>query len=78
MNISGVLVQAYPENTTTICDALCDMQGVEVHACNDDGKIVVTIEQEGDAEMSDTLFSLQNLPGVLSASMVYHQFDDAV
>jgi nitrate reductase NapD len=54
------------------------MEGVEVHASNDDGKIVVTIEQEGNAGMSDMLLSLQNLPGVLAASMVYHQFDDAI
>jgi nitrate reductase NapD len=78
MNISGILVQAYPENIRSVCRALSDMEGVEVHASNDDGKIVVTIEQEGNAGMSDMLLSLQNLPGVLAASMVYHQFDDAI
>lgn len=76
MNISGILVQAYPENITSVCHALVDMEGVEVHASNGDGKIVVTIEQESNAEMSDRLLSLQNIPGVLAASMVYHQFDD--
>lgn len=78
MNISGILVQAYPENLTSVCRALSDMEGVEVHASNDAGKIVVTIEKESNAAMSDMLLSLQNLPGVLAASMVYHQFDDAI
>ena len=78
MNISGILVQAHPENITSVCDALVDMEGVEVHASNEAGKIVVTIEQENNAQMSDMLLSLQNIPGVLAASMVYHQFDDAM
>jgi nitrate reductase NapD len=78
MNISGILVRAYPEKITSVCHALGDLEGVEVHASNEVGKIVVTIEQESNAEMSNMLLSLQNLPGVLSASMVYHQFDDAV
>jgi len=76
MNISGVLVHAYPQKLAAVTRKLDAIDGIEVHASNDEGKIVVTIEKPDDASMSDTLLHLQDVPGVLNASMIYHQLDD--
>jgi nitrate reductase NapD len=76
MNISGVLVHAYPQQVSTVGESLIKMSGVEVHGNNDDGRIVVTVEQDDANQMSDVLTHMQTLPGVLSASMIYHQFED--
>lgn len=76
MNISGVVVKAYPEKIISIEKALATMNGVEVHGNNEDGRIVITVEQEGANSLSDTLVAIQDVPGVLSAAMIYHQFDD--
>lgn len=76
MNISGVLVRAYPEKINSIGEILTKMEGVEVHGNNSDGRIVVTVEQDDANLMSDTLVGMQAIPGVLSASMIYHQFED--
>jgi nitrate reductase NapD len=76
MNISGVLVRAYPEQVTSVGESLVAMQGVEVHGNSDDGRIVVTVEQDDANLMSDVLTNMQTIPGVLAASMVYHQFED--
>ena len=76
MNISGVLVRAYPENISSVGEILTQMEGVEVHGNNSDGRIVVTVEQEDANLMSDVLTGMQDIPGVLSASMIYHQFED--
>jgi nitrate reductase NapD len=76
MNISGVLVKAYPENITTIEEVISQMEGVEVHGNNEDGRIVITVEQESANNISDTLVEIQDVPGVLSAAMIYHQFED--
>ena len=76
MNISGVLVKAYPENITTIEEVISQMEGVEVHGNNEDGRIVITVEQESANNISDTLVQIQDVPGVLSAAMIYHQFED--
>ena len=76
MNISGVLVKAYPEHIVTIEKILTTMNGVEVHGNNEDGRIVVTVEQASAGRISDTLVEIQDVPGVLSASMIYHQFED--
>lgn len=76
MNISGVLVKAYPQNLVTIEKALASMTGVEVHGNNDDGRIVITVEDVSANNISDTLVEIQAVPGVLSAAMIYHQFED--
>jgi len=76
MNISGVLVRVYPEQITSVGESLVAMQGVEVHGNSDDGRIVVTVEQDDANLMSDVLTNMQTIPGVLAASMIYHQFED--
>ena len=76
MKISGVLVKAYPENINTIEKVISQMDGVEVHGNNEDGRIVITVEQESANNISDTLVEIQDVPGVLSAAMIYHQFED--
>ena len=76
MNISGVLVKAYPQHLASIETALTTMDGVEVHGNNDDGRIVITVEDESANNISDTLVQIQDVHGVLSAAMIYHQFED--
>jgi len=76
MNISGVLVKAYPQHLVSIEKALITMNGVEVHGNNEDGRIVVTVEDESANNISDTLVQIQDVPGVLSAAMIYHQFEN--
>ena len=76
MNISGVLVRAYPENIESVTQRLADFEGVEVHGSNTDGRMVVTIEQENNGQTSDLVARMHDVPGVLSASMIYHQFED--
>jgi len=76
MNISGVLVRAYPENIESVGSILDGFDGVEVHGSNPDGRMVVTVEQAGAGELSELLARMHDIPGVLSASMIYHQFED--
>ncbi len=76
MNISGVLVRSYPENIQSVWDELDKMEGVEVHGSNDDGRMVVTVEQENAGQLSDMLVRMQDVHGVLSTSMIYHQFEE--
>lgn len=76
MNISGVLVKAYPENMINIETTLSSIAGVEIHGNNEDGRIVITVEDETANKISDTLVQIQGVPGVLSAAMIYHQFEE--
>ena len=76
MNISGVMVRAYPEKIQAVEDILTSMEGVEVHGHNEDGRMVITVEQQSANNISDTLVQIQDVPGVLSAAMIYHQFEE--
>lgn len=76
MNIGGVVVRTFPEKVETVRQALEALDGVEVHGANDDGRMVVTVEQESDGQLAECLLTMQQLPGVLDASVIYHQFED--
>ena len=75
MNISGVLVHTRPEQTNVVKNQLGKLFGVEIHAATEDGRLVVTIENES-APMIDTMNSFHDIKGVLSASLIYHHFDE--
>ena len=70
-HIAGVLVQARPEHIPQVQTSLGDLAGLEVHAVNPDGRIVVTIVGNGRRAVADTLLSLNAMDGVLSACLVY-------
>lgn len=76
MNISGIIVKARPQDTSALVGRLTDLPGVDVHAKMDDGRIVITVEDTPESAPAQTLMSLQNLPGVLSAAMVYNYCDE--
>ena len=76
MNISGVLVYVQPKKMDDVTEQLNAIQGVEVHAATD-GKLVVTVENEKLNALADQVMAFQNLKGVLSVAMVYHESDDS-
>ncbi|MBI3372218.1 MAG: chaperone NapD [Betaproteobacteria bacterium] len=76
MNISGILVYAQLERLELVRTALRSMPGVEVHATTTEGRMVVTLELPGDAEMASAMTALSRAPGVLSASLVYAHCED--
>jgi len=75
MDISGVLVQARPEQVDAVKNHLSRLAGVEVHAVTETGRMVVTIENES-APMIETMNAFHNITGVLSTSLIYHHFDE--
>lgn len=78
MNISGIIVQTSPEQSAVVQEQLTALSGVEVHAIKEDGRIVITIEDTPDNAPTDTVMNVQNMQGVLSASLVYNYCDETV
>lgn len=72
MEISGVLVQTLPRDAEALRSRLVAMPGVEVHAISADGGLVVTVETSSSHTMADILNGLQQMHGVLSATLIYH------
>ncbi|MCI5207560.1 MAG: glutamate synthase [Candidatus Electrothrix sp. ATG2] len=76
MNISGIVVQAPPDRSEALQEQLIALSGVEIHAVNPEGSIVITVEDTPDNKPSDTLMQVQTIKGVLSASLIYNYCDE--
>jgi nitrate reductase NapD len=76
MNISSVIVIPRPEQVDKVVALLQQHDGVEVAAVSPEGKIIVTIEADGDRATVQTYEAVSLMDGVMSAAMVYHQKED--
>jgi nitrate reductase NapD len=76
MNISSVIVIPQPERSDEVVQALTRIDGVEVAAVSPEGKIIATIEVDGDRETVETYETIAALDRVLSVAMVFHQKED--
>lgn len=75
MNISSVLVNVRPNLVRQVQGDLATLNGVEVHAATEEGRLIVTIEADSEQAVANMFEVINHLPGVLSASMVYHQYE---
>jgi nitrate reductase NapD len=75
ISISSVVVNAHPDRIRQVMDGLATLPGVEVHVATEEGKLIVTIESDSDKSVAKTFEAINQQPGVLSASMVYHQYE---
>lgn len=76
MNICGCLVHVAQDQVVTAASSLVAMEGVEVHAESDDGRLVVVVEDTEDQFASDIIMSIHQIPGVISLTLNYHHFED--
>jgi len=75
MNICGVLVHARSGEQEQVKKRLEQQSGVEVHALTEEGRLVVTVEDESHKVTADVVIHLQDVEGVLSAAMIYQYSD---
>ena len=72
MNISGLLIHAQPQRVENVRARLEQLPGIEVHAVTAEGHLVVTVEGNGEQEMTQTFDRLNAIPGVHATTLVYH------
>lgn len=75
MNISSLVIDAQPGRVDDVHRALAQLPGVQIHAASPQGKLIVTVETDGDADTTERFTQINALDGVMSAAMVYHQFE---
>ncbi len=71
MNISSIVVKSAPGKADAVLEALRACGLCEVHFHDNQGRIVVTIEGQNIDEEMEKLKSIQALPFVASAHLVY-------
>lgn len=76
MDIAGVVVHTRPADLAAVQVALAAMAGVEIHAIDQSGRLVVTVEGDGYRQTSDAVLCLHQVRGVLNASLVYQHSED--
>ncbi len=80
MSFSGILVHAEPGDLSPLADALARLPGTQVHQQDPaTGRLVLTLDAPTTNDEVDGLRRIQQTPGVVSASLVYHRLgaDDA-
>ncbi|MCP4292081.1 MAG: chaperone NapD [bacterium] len=67
MNISSVVIKTLPEHLESVKKSLEDSGLCEVHFSDDQGRIVAVIEGDDDADESEKLKKIADLPHIASA-----------
>lgn len=66
-----------PDTSEAVQQRLAEFSGVEIHAVNnDEGSIVITLEDTPDNVPSDVMMDVQKTQGVLAASLIYNYCDE--
>lgn len=75
LHITSLVVHAAPSRVAQVGAAIAELSGALVHAQTPSGKIVVTIEAESAAVITDLVSTIQRFDGVFSAALVYQCAD---
>ncbi len=75
-NLCSLLVHAHQGQMNRVQEMLQQRPGVEVHANTQDSRMIVTVEADNRREVAQQIMDIQQLEGVLSASMIYQFSDD--
>ena len=75
-HIASIVVQAWPDRIPLVEAELTRLPGVESHGSNGAGKLILTLETRGDAELMDRVRRIETAEGVIAASLVYHHAEE--
>ena len=76
MTICSLVVQAKPQQLETVKQSLNSMDGVEIHAQSEHGKLVLTIDHPSRGYCSEVMTNMTRIDGVMSTSLVYEYQED--
>jgi nitrate reductase NapD len=75
LHISSLVVHARPATLAAVCAAIARLPGADIHASNEQGKIVVTLETSSERDILMRLDQIGRVRGVMSAALVYHHVE---
>ena len=71
-HISSFILRCLPVQLEQIVATLETMPGVELHGADETGKCILLLDMPSEKELVSTVSAIEQLPGVINASMVYH------
>jgi nitrate reductase NapD len=73
--IASILVQARPDCLAEVEAAITAFPGCEIHGRDARGKLVVVVDAPDAGSLGTTLNTIQLLPHVYSAALVFHAIE---
>jgi nitrate reductase NapD len=73
LHVSSLLVQVKPASLCAVRQEIVALAGAEIFAESEAGKLIVVIESEAEAVITDRLSTISAMSGVFSASLIYHE-----
>jgi nitrate reductase NapD len=77
INVCGIVVHLAPERAQMALEGLAALPGVEIVGQTEEGRIALTAIDTAETLALDQLTAMHRLPGVVSASLAYHAFEEA-
>ena len=77
MSICSLVVHTRPEKLPFVSKSLGEMVGVEIHAQDESGKLVVLIDHPDRQVCSQTMMDMANVSGVINTSLIYEYFEES-
>jgi nitrate reductase NapD len=75
--IASIIVQARPERLVDLETAINALPGCEIHGRDARGKLIVVTEAPDAGSLGTLLNTIQSLPDVYSAALVFHAIETA-
>ncbi|ABE54781.1 periplasmic nitrate reductase chaperone NapD [Shewanella denitrificans OS217] len=72
LHVTSLIVQVKPEMMTQVRQAILENKRAEL-SVNNEVKLVVVLEGANQKSLLDDIAVINAMPGVLTATMVYHQ-----
>lgn len=72
-HVASVIVHTRPEALDDTRHWLNGLEGCEIHARSDQGKLVLVVESPQAQTILDVIDQANDRPGVLNAALVYHE-----
>lgn len=73
INLVSMVMMTRPERLTGFKELIASVDGAEIHVASAEGKLVVTVEADDQRSLLQRIEVLQNLDGLVSSNLVYHQ-----
>lgn len=77
LHITSLVVHVMPEALAQVTGKVATFDGVQVHGSHPSGKLVVTLEASCAKDILDCMSRIEQIKGVINASLVYQHVESA-
>lgn len=75
VHISSLVVHVRADRCAALRAEIGRLEGAEVHAGTEEGKLVVVLETPSEAETMARIAAINDMQGTIAASLIYHEID---